>query len=65
MFASLCYETGGVLLIGEEYEQARVLLALLVSINFLAMQLIVKPFRRCVCIDGTAKVVTDGVVGAE
>ena len=41
------------------------LLALLVSINFLAMQLIVKPFRRCVCIDGTAKVVTDGVVGAE
>ena len=40
--------TGWVLLIGEESEQARVLVALLVSITFLATQLAVKPLRRCV-----------------
>ena len=42
--------TGWVLLIGEESEQARVLVALLVSIAFLALHLSIKPLRRCVLI---------------
>ena len=37
---------GWVLLIGEEYEQARVLVALLVSIASVALHLSVKPLRR-------------------
>jgi hypothetical protein len=40
--------TGAVLLIGEESEQARVLVALLVSIAFLALHLSIKPMRRYV-----------------
>ena len=39
--------TGWVLLIGEEAEQARVLVALLVSIGFLVLRLSLKPQRRC------------------
>eukprot|EP00966_Prymnesium_polylepis_P045756 1059373-Prymnesium_polylepis.1 len=38
--------TGWVLLIGEETEQARVLVALLVSIAFLTLQLAVQPYRK-------------------
>ena len=38
--------TGWVLLITEEYEQARVLVALLVSIAFLALHLSIKPLKR-------------------
>jgi Ca2+/Na+ antiporter len=37
---------GWVLLIGEETEQARVLVALLVSIAFLTLQLAVQPYRK-------------------
>jgi 4-amino-4-deoxy-L-arabinose transferase-like glycosyltransferase len=37
---------GWVLLIGEESEQARILVALLVSITFLSFLLSVKPLRR-------------------
>ena len=37
---------GWVLLIGEESEQARILVALLVSIAFLSIQLSVYPLRR-------------------
>ena len=39
--------TGAVLLIGEEFEQARVLVALLVSIAFVTLHLSIKPLRRC------------------
>lgn len=39
--------TGAVLLIGEESEQARVLVALLVSIAFLTLLVAMKPLRRC------------------
>jgi hypothetical protein len=38
---------GWVLLISEEFEQARVLVALLVSIMFLAFHFAVKPLKRC------------------
>ena len=37
---------GWVLLIGEEFEQARVLVALLISLAFLALHMIFKPFKR-------------------
>ena len=39
--------TGWVLMISEQAEQARVLVALLVSIAFFGLQLSVKPLRRC------------------
>jgi hypothetical protein len=42
----VCLLLGWVLLIGEDFEQARVLIALLISIVFLAMQLIIQPFKR-------------------
>eukprot|EP00966_Prymnesium_polylepis_P238306 5511682-Prymnesium_polylepis.1 len=38
--------TGWVLLIGEDYEQARVLVALLVSVSFMAIHLAIKPLKR-------------------
>eukprot|EP00966_Prymnesium_polylepis_P004455 102562-Prymnesium_polylepis.1 len=38
--------TGWVLLIREDFEQARVVLALLVSVAFLAVRLTVRPVRR-------------------
>ena len=38
--------TGAVLLIGAEFEQARVLVALLTSITFLTLHLAIKPLRR-------------------
>jgi hypothetical protein len=38
--------TGAVLLIGDESEQARVLVALLVSLVFLSLHLSVRPLRR-------------------
>ena len=38
--------TGWVMLIDEDFEQARVLIALLVSIIFLALHLVVRPLRR-------------------
>jgi hypothetical protein len=38
--------TGWVLLIHDEAEQARVLVALLVSVGFLALRLTVKPCKR-------------------
>jgi hypothetical protein len=37
---------GWVLLIGEEYEQGRVIVAIFVSIAFLALHFAVKPFAR-------------------
>ena len=37
---------GWVLLIGEAYEQARVLVALLISIAFLTVHLVIRPFWR-------------------
>jgi hypothetical protein len=40
--------TGGVLIIGEEFESARVLMALLVSVTFLVLHLSIRPHRRCV-----------------
>jgi hypothetical protein len=39
---------GWVLLISEDFEQARVLVALLVSILFLLLHLSIRPLRRCV-----------------
>ena len=39
--------TGYVLIISEDTEQARVLVALVVSIFFLTLRLSVKPLRRC------------------
>ena len=38
--------TGAVLLIGEQFEQARVLVALLVSIAFITMHLAIGPLKR-------------------
>jgi len=38
--------TGAVVLISEEFEQARVLVAILVSVMFLALRLTIKPFQR-------------------
>jgi len=38
--------TGAVLLIGEEHEQARILVALLVSVSFLALHLSMRPLLR-------------------
>ena len=38
--------TGWVLLVNEEFEQARVLAALLVSVTFLALHFSIKPLRR-------------------
>ena len=37
---------GWVLLIGEEFEQGRVIVAIFVSIAFLALHFAVKPFKR-------------------
>jgi hypothetical protein len=39
---------GWVTLVEEEFEQLRVLIALLISITFLTMHFAVKPFKRCV-----------------
>jgi hypothetical protein len=39
---------GTVLLIGEEFEQARVIAALLISVAFLAVHLTVQPLRKAV-----------------
>jgi hypothetical protein len=39
--------TGWVLLIGEEFEQGRILLALIISTAFLALHLSSKPLKRC------------------
>ena len=39
--------TGWVLLINEENELARVIIALLVSLFYLGMHASVKPYRRC------------------
>ena len=47
--------TGWVLLIGEDFEQARVLVALIVSIFFLTMHLSYKPLRRCVAATHVSK----------
>ena len=38
---------GWVLVIGEEYEQARVLVAIFVSTAFLALHLCIQPLKRC------------------
>ena len=38
--------TGAVLIVPERNEQARVLVALLLSVSFLTLQLIIKPLRR-------------------
>ena len=38
---------GWVLLIGDEFEQARVLVALFLSIAFLTLHVSIKPFIRC------------------
>eukprot|EP00966_Prymnesium_polylepis_P101622 2353248-Prymnesium_polylepis.2 len=38
---------GWVLVIEEDFEQARVLLCLLMTIGFLSLQFSIKPFRRC------------------
>jgi hypothetical protein len=40
------YSIGWVLLIGEDAEQARVLVALIVSIAFLSLHLSIRPLRR-------------------
>ena len=37
--------TGAVLLVPESYEQGRVLVALILSITFLILQLVIKPFK--------------------
>ena len=39
--------TGWVLLIEEAFEQARVLVALLVSVTFIALRLTIQPLKRC------------------
>jgi hypothetical protein len=46
MFRKL-FLTGFVLLIDEGSEQARILVAILVSVTFLALQLTVRPHKRC------------------
>ena len=51
---------GWVLLIGDEAELARILVALLVSTVFLALHLGVKPFRRAE--DGAIMMVTEGAL---
>eukprot|EP00966_Prymnesium_polylepis_P132894 3071932-Prymnesium_polylepis.2 len=38
---------GWVLLISDDFEQARVLVALFVSITFLTLHVSAKPYRRC------------------
>ena len=40
--------TGWLLLIREDFEQARVLAAILVSIGFLSLRLTIRPLRRCI-----------------
>jgi hypothetical protein len=39
--------TGWLLLIEESFEQARVMVAILVSVFFMAIHIAVKPFKRC------------------
>ena len=38
--------TGFVLIISDDYEQGRILVALLVSVSFLALHLSIKPHKR-------------------
>ena len=46
--------TGWVLMIPADFEQARVFVALLVTITFLSLQLSVRPFLRCAALHFTA-----------
>ena len=51
MFRKL-FLTGFVLLIDEGSEQARILVAILVSVTFLALQLTIRPHKRCASVHG-------------